>query len=222
MNLVRYAKKGIIHVGANTGQERDDYLKTSLKVLWIEPIPDVFEKLKERVRDIPNHRCLCELISDIDGCEYTFHVSGQSDRSSFYGFTDHHYRDKNFTHAYDLILKSKRMDTLLRENGIAQGEYDCLVTDCQGADLNVLKSMGRYLDDIHFIQTEILTEPRYKDIPLEPEINQFLNEKGFRLVAVKRGEDRKSGDNFYVRKHLLERNWGLRMGLQIKKLFPFR
>ena len=30
---------GVVHVGANTGQERGIYDKLSLDVIWIEPIP---------------------------------------------------------------------------------------------------------------------------------------------------------------------------------------
>src|SRR5215472_4628952 len=32
---------GVIHVGANTGQERELYEKFGLHVVWIEPIPEV-------------------------------------------------------------------------------------------------------------------------------------------------------------------------------------
>jgi hypothetical protein len=37
--------KGVIHVGANTGQERDDYGSYGLNVLWIE-LPWVFNEMK--------------------------------------------------------------------------------------------------------------------------------------------------------------------------------
>ena len=36
---------GVIHVGANEGQEREDYAARNLRVLWIEPIPSVFARL---------------------------------------------------------------------------------------------------------------------------------------------------------------------------------
>ena len=39
---------GVIHVGANSGQERYEYNLYSLDVIWIEPIPKIFNKLKKK------------------------------------------------------------------------------------------------------------------------------------------------------------------------------
>jgi len=33
--------KGVIHIGANEGQERDKYKKYSLSVVWVEPLPTI-------------------------------------------------------------------------------------------------------------------------------------------------------------------------------------
>jgi hypothetical protein len=47
---------GVIHVGANTGQERSEYASLELKVLWVEPIPAVFEVLRSNIANFPNQR----------------------------------------------------------------------------------------------------------------------------------------------------------------------
>lgn len=39
---------GVVHVGANLGQERELYEHYGLNVLWVEPIPEVFEQLKKK------------------------------------------------------------------------------------------------------------------------------------------------------------------------------
>ena len=39
---------GVVHVGANIGQERDLYQTLGLRVCSIEPIPDVFARLLQR------------------------------------------------------------------------------------------------------------------------------------------------------------------------------
>ena len=36
---------GVIHVGANSGQERELYAQHGLNVVWIEPIPEVYTAL---------------------------------------------------------------------------------------------------------------------------------------------------------------------------------
>ena len=43
---------GVVHIGANTGQERDMYHRLGLRVLWVEPIPSVFAQLRENLTDI--------------------------------------------------------------------------------------------------------------------------------------------------------------------------
>ena len=53
---------GIIHVGANTGQERELYASKGLPVLWVEPIPHVYEKLVSNLRasrKISAFQCFC-------------------------------------------------------------------------------------------------------------------------------------------------------------------
>ena len=66
---------GVIHVGANTGQERQRYARRGLAVLWIEPIPDVFATLRANVRELERQRALEYLVTDRDGAEYEFHVA---------------------------------------------------------------------------------------------------------------------------------------------------
>jgi hypothetical protein len=45
--------KGIVHVGANVGQEIKLYEKYKLSVIWIEPIPEIYEKLKTNLAGYP-------------------------------------------------------------------------------------------------------------------------------------------------------------------------
>ena len=53
---------GLVHVGANTGQERDLYESYGLEVIWIEPIPDVFAELQENIKGHPRQSAYQELI----------------------------------------------------------------------------------------------------------------------------------------------------------------
>jgi hypothetical protein len=48
----------IVHVGANTGQEATTYASFDLEVLWIEPIPHVYEQLLANIRAFPKQRVL--------------------------------------------------------------------------------------------------------------------------------------------------------------------
>src|SRR5271163_274795 len=66
--------KGVIHVGANTGHERDEYASYGLNVIWIEPIPWVFKQLNSAISSYPNQRALEYLVLDKDGERMTLHV----------------------------------------------------------------------------------------------------------------------------------------------------
>lgn len=74
--------RGVVHVGANTGQERDLYAAFGLRVAWIEPIPEVFERLQSNIASFPKRRAYNYLASDRDGDEYTLNVADNEGASS--------------------------------------------------------------------------------------------------------------------------------------------
>ena len=43
---------GVIHIGANSGQERKLYARHDLDVLWIEPNPKVFKELQKNIDNL--------------------------------------------------------------------------------------------------------------------------------------------------------------------------
>src|SRR6516225_11709594 len=82
LHYVLKKSRGVIHVGANDGEERHWYDGYGLKVVWIEPIPDVFERLVENIRDFPDQRAINALITNEDGALCTLHISNNSGHSS--------------------------------------------------------------------------------------------------------------------------------------------
>jgi len=73
--------KGVIHVGANEGQERDIYARYNLNVLWIEPLLDVFRILGENISRSPRQTAENYLITDCDDKEYVLHVASNQGAS---------------------------------------------------------------------------------------------------------------------------------------------
>ena len=57
---------GLIHVGASTGQERDDYAEKHLDVIWVEPIPAVFDELKANIERYERQTAYNALLSESD------------------------------------------------------------------------------------------------------------------------------------------------------------
>ena len=54
-----------------------------------------------------------------------------------------------------------------------------VIIDVQGAELEVLKSFDDKIENFNNIKTEVSTISYYKDQVLFPELNNFLNKKGF-------------------------------------------
>src|SRR6185295_11443255 len=154
----RFLRKvsGVIHVGANTGQERELYKKHGLRVIWVEPIPEVFEKLKLNLTDFPQQRALQYLVSDQDNAQYQFHVANNDGASSSILELKHH-KDIWPEVAYErtLALKSKTLASILAEERIDPREYDALIMDTQGSELLVLKGAGALLQHFRYIKTEV-------------------------------------------------------------------
>lgn len=76
------AARGVVHVGANTGQERELYAHFQLDVLWIEPLSDVFTALERNIRAFPRQRALRARVTDRDDGEYAFRVANNRGQSS--------------------------------------------------------------------------------------------------------------------------------------------
>lgn len=207
MEFLQYIKKGIIHVGANTGQERNFY-GDSLNVLWIETIPKTFQALCKNVRNFSRHKCLNYLISSDDNKEYVFNIANQTGRSSIYQFTNHHYKDPRFKQNKSVKMKARRLDSLIQEKIINMNLYDALVTDCQGADYDVIISLGKKIKEFKIVKTEVMIKEIYKSITLEPQITNYMNLMGFELVTnFSYGIGATQRDNIYWnRKFSLENN----------------
>lgn len=173
--------KGVIHVGANSGQEREVYEHYDLDVLWIEPIPEVFQKLKTNIAPFGKQKGVCALVSDEDDREILFNVSsneGQS--SSMLDLAAHKelWPEVNYTHT--LKLKSVTLPTLLRRERIDPAFYDALVLDTQGSELLVLKGAGAILKGFQFISSEAADFEAYKGCCKLEDLDQFLIQRGFK------------------------------------------
>ena len=53
LNNFLHEVSGVVHVGASRGQERTLYQQYGLRVLWIEPIQEVFEDLQANLKKFP-------------------------------------------------------------------------------------------------------------------------------------------------------------------------
>jgi FkbM family methyltransferase len=197
--------KGVLHLGANYGQEAVDYEAAGAKhVWWVEAIPDVFIKMRDSMEkfNFETITCTNNCLSDVDGEEVEFKISnneGQS--SSFLDFGTHSVAHPTVKFVKSLRLKTKRFDTLAKElveEGLVNmNHYDFLNIDLQGAELLALKGMGRYLKGFKWLYIEVNKAELYKGCPMVEEIDTFL--KDFERVEIKL-TTWGWGDAFYIKK----------------------
>jgi FkbM family methyltransferase len=175
--------RGVVHIGANTGQERDIYQSLDLPVIWVEALPAEFGELVNNISDYPRQRAYQALLTDEDGKEYNFSVAnngGQS--SSIYDFADHKQIWPEVGYVGSVSLMSLTFKTLTAASGWDLAAYDTLIMDVQGAELLVLKGMGDLLDGFKYIRAESADFEIYKDCCQLKDLDDYLIPRGFTRV----------------------------------------
>jgi FkbM family methyltransferase len=201
--------RGVIHVGANVGQERQLYADRGLAVLWIEPIPNVFATLVENIRGEPRQRAINALLLDKDDVEHVFHVaSNDGASSSIFEFHMHADIWPEITYVDDLTMRSSTLPSVLKREGVEPSEYDALVLDTQGSELLVLRGAEWILGGFRYIQTEAADFESYRDGALASQIKSFMKDHGFALTYRQQMARHQSGGTYY---ELLFENRNLRL-----------
>jgi FkbM family methyltransferase len=189
---------GVIHVGANTGQERKLYAQYGLSVVWIEPIPEIFEKLQLNLIGFPKQIALKGLVTDYDDMEYHFHLANNNGASSsILDMNLHQDIWPEVGYEKTINLYSRKLSSLLNDNNVNISEYNMLVIDTQGSELLVLKGAESILNNFTFIQTEVPDFEAYKGCCQLKDLQSFLGERGYKEISRNRFATHPGGGNYY-------------------------
>jgi len=204
---------GVLHIGANTGQEAKAYYANGIeRTVWIEPIPLIFGQLQENISKFPNALAFNELISNTDGFPEQLNISSNNgESSSILALGTHKVKHPDVHYIDKIALTTRRLDTLFKNNNLNIEDYQFLNIDIQGAELLALKGMGDLLERVKYAYIEVNKDSLYEGCPLKPEIDDFMDKKGFFNVTVSWSGDNGWGDAFYIRKDLLNENQLLTM-----------
>ncbi len=175
--------KGVIHVGANKGQEGAHYHKLGLNVLWIEPIPEVFDQLKSNIGKYDNQHAIQALISDKDDERYDFNIANNGGASSSLLKLHKHeeiWPDVQFSTSIEMA--SITLETLFDKNEMDKDLYDTLIIDTQGSELKVLQGAGYILDMVNHIKVEAADFEAYKNCCQVQDIRDFLQGRKYKLA----------------------------------------
>jgi FkbM family methyltransferase len=194
--------KGILHIGASTGQEAQEYKRCGITdVVFVEAIPFVFEELKRNLQPYSRMIAINACVTDEDWKIVTFNISNnEAQSSSILQLGTHKTAHPEVKYISSINLITKRIDTLMRENELNIDNFDFLNIDLQGAELMALKGIGEDLNKVKAIYIEVNKEPLYVGCPLINEIDDFLWLFGFERVETEWCGNFGWGDALYIKK----------------------
>jgi FkbM family methyltransferase len=175
--------KGVIHVGANSGRERDLYNRYKLRVVWIEPLSEAFRKLKRNIQRFQNQKAYRSLITDQENKKYQFGISNNHGASSsIFKIKLHRKIWPKVRYKKTIELKSITLKSFITKNKIDIKKYDTMVLDTQGSELLVLKGSLPFLEYIRLIKVEVANFESYSGCCQLIDIANFLGDNGFHEV----------------------------------------
>ena len=189
---------GVIHVGANSGQEREEYNLYSLDVIWIEPIPEVFKKLEKNIKKYSKQKAYKYLLTNIDNQDIDFKIANNSGQSSSILELNQH-KDiwPKVKYTKSIRLKSSTLTDIIKYEKINIKKYQALILDTQGSELLVLKGGSNLLKKFRYIKTEAADFESYKGCCLIKDVSIFLKKFGFIEIKKIKFATRKNGGNYF-------------------------
>ncbi len=169
-----FIPRGVIHVGAHTGEERKVYNELGIKkVIWIEALIGLAYNLMEKFVNNDDYTVIHAVVSDKDTYSM-FHTTNNFASSSLLELGTHLKHHPKIHNIDKGCVRVITMDQLIKKYSIKITDYDMLNLDIQGAELMALKGMSKNLKHIKYIYTEVNTEEVYKGCCLMEEIDEYL------------------------------------------------
>ena len=193
--------RGVLHLGASTGQERDAY-DTYCKglVIWVEAIPKVYLDLQQNIKSYPQQTAYNACLSNVDGDEVVFNVSNnESQSSSILELGVHALIHPEVHYIEQIAMKTQRVDTLLKDVDVSTINF--LNVDLQGAEHLAIEGMGDLIKNIDYALLEVNMKETYKGCMLVEELDYFMLQRGFERVETGEWVAETWTDALYIRKY---------------------
>lgn len=197
-NAILNEINGVIHIGANSGQERDIYQKYDLNVVWVEPIKEIFKQLENNIINYPKQRALNALVTDTKGKEFKFNIaSNNGESSSIFNLKGHKDIWPDIDYEKSVIIQSETLPSLIEENSINLKNYEGLFLDTQGSELLILQGSKDLLKNFKFVKSEVADFEAYENCCTLNDLNKFMEENNFSIYSKNRFANRKGGGSYY-------------------------
>ena len=174
--------KGVLHIGANVGEEAPVYEQLGIKKqIWIEGNPEIFLKLKQNISHNPQAVALNYVIGD-ENKPITFHVANNGSQSSSVLELGTHKKQHPDVHfVRDIETTMHRIDSL----ELDLVNVDFLNIDLQGFEAQALRGMGDLLRQFKWAYIEVNKDDVYKGCMQIDSMDLFMIGNGFRRVETK-------------------------------------
>lgn len=193
-----YIIKGIIHGGMNDGEEVYSYKDLGIKnIIGFEPLPFAAQKARD------DHKIRVEeyALSNRTGSATLIVTKGDGKGSSIYEpileseEVRKNWVDNGIIVDHIQVRTIRFADWIYRQSDVALEDYDCLVLDTQGNEMEVLLGMGKHLDNFKYLSLELSRVPVYEDETPAQEVCDWLVARGFTQDS----EIESHNDVFFVR-----------------------
>lgn len=175
---------GVIHIGANLGQERRYYWLIGVDVLWIEPIREIYERMVDNIAAYPRQSALNALVGARDGEEVTLGIaSNNGASSSVLPLEEHAVLFPDVQYVEQRRLTTVTLGTLIERHGIRLDDYQALTLDTEGSELLILRGAGELLKHFRYVKCEVADFPARTGTPSTADLDGLLAGFGFRQLA---------------------------------------
>lgn len=187
---------GVIHIGAHFGQEIVTYEELGIKnIMFFEPIPETFNKLKENVGDKAKliQSALGNVIGEI---EMNVENANMGQSNSILEPKIHLLQYPHIRFTNKIKVPITKLDSFIEE----KNNYNFINIDVQGYELEVFKGAVKFLENIDYIMTEVNRDEVYKDCAKIDEIDSFLGNFNFERFDTT-WDGGTWGDAFYIKNY---------------------
>lgn len=191
--------RGIILIGAYDGKTLKRLnLPNTVKILVIDANQGAVERLQENFANSPNIQVVQAAIANHNDT-VTLHLTSLESSSSILPWKQYSEIYPNIKEIQQLTLSSHTLDTLLEELNLSPSDFNILILDIQGAELLALEGATQLLNNLDAIYTNVHYQELFEGGALAEEVNQFLTDYQFDIVAEDTPYHPAWGEAFYVR-----------------------
>jgi FkbM family methyltransferase len=198
----------IFDIGASNGIFSKKYSHNAI-VYAFEPNKTNIVKIRENCGHISNYNIIEKAVSDIEG-EVDFYEANYTNSSSLLPFTDEVSKWKNPTTTTPMLktvntykVCTMCLDNFIEQENLQNTTIDFIKIDTQGHDLNVIKSLGKYIKNVREIlcEVQITNFDLYKDQSTKNDLISHMKENNFEIRKVQPWSHNQEENIWFINKN---------------------